>query len=175
MSRRWRFFWLVLLAVLLVGGVERLSPRQSDPHRQASEESPAAHQARADSPSPKGTRLVPLYPTGDIYVEKPKPKPKTKARAKKELQSKQPPGNSPPKPAFDGDRPVLEVGYDGIGFEPSQTARNGRDSLGLLGMRERAAMVKGEFIVESSPGAGTVIRVRVGETENSDEHSDTDC
>ena len=117
MSRRWRFFWLVLLAVLLVGGIERLPPRQSDPHRQASDESPATHQARAGSPSPKGTRLVPLYPTGDIYVEKPKPKPKTKARAKKELQSKQPPGNSPPKPAFDGDRPVLEVGYDGIGFE----------------------------------------------------------
>jgi hypothetical protein len=60
---------------------------------------------------------VPLYPAGDIYVEKPKPRPKTKARAKKEPQSKQPPRNSSPKPAFDGDRPVLEVGYDGIGFE----------------------------------------------------------
>jgi hypothetical protein len=62
---------------------------------------------------------VPLYPAGDIYVEKPEPKPKTKAKAKakEELQSKQPPTNSPPKPAFDGDRPVLEVGYDSIGFE----------------------------------------------------------
>jgi hypothetical protein len=113
MSRRWRFFWLVLLAVLLVGGIERLSPRQSDPHWQASEESPATHQARADATSPKGTRLVPLYPVGDIYVEKPKPK----AEPKKEPPRKNPPRNSPPKPSFDGDRPVLEVGYDSIGFE----------------------------------------------------------
>jgi len=52
---------------------------------------------------------VPLYPAGDIYVEKPKPK--------KEPPIKKPPRKSPPMPAFDGDRPVLEVGYDAIGFE----------------------------------------------------------
>lgn len=35
-------------------------------------------------------------------------------------------------------------------------ARNG-NRLGLLGMRERIEMVKGEFNIESAPGKGTTV------------------
>jgi signal transduction histidine kinase len=33
--------------------------------------------------------------------------------------------------------------------------------LGLFGMRERAEMLGGEFVIESSPGKGTTVRVEV--------------
>ena len=46
---------------------------------------------------------------------------------------------------------------DGSGFDPS--ANEGR--LGLIGMRERVDLVGGEFEVESSPGSGTTIYVRI--------------
>jgi len=47
---------------------------------------------------------------------------------------------------------------DGRGFDPA-TVRE--DGLGLVGMRERAALVGGRMVVESSPGAGTTIAVEV--------------
>ncbi|HXG75059.1 MAG TPA: GAF domain-containing sensor histidine kinase [Gaiellaceae bacterium] len=47
---------------------------------------------------------------------------------------------------------------DGRGFEPAAV---GPDSLGLAGMRERAALVGGRFRVESEPGRGTTIAVEV--------------
>ena len=37
----------------------------------------------------------------------------------------------------------------------------GRDGLGLLGMRERIALVDGRLEVESSPGSGTTLSVEV--------------
>ena len=46
---------------------------------------------------------------------------------------------------------------NGVGFEPA--AATGR--LGLLGMRERAALVGGDMEVESGPGAGTTVFVRI--------------
>jgi hypothetical protein len=36
-----------------------------------------------------------------------------------------------------------------------------RPSLGLIGMKERAALVGGEFAVDSQPGKGTTLRVRI--------------
>jgi signal transduction histidine kinase len=47
---------------------------------------------------------------------------------------------------------------DGQGFEERQASRNG---LGLLGMRERVALVDGRLTVESSPGAGTSLSIEV--------------
>ena len=47
---------------------------------------------------------------------------------------------------------------DGRGFGRGET-RN--DGLGLLGMRERVALVGGRLDVESSPGAGTTLSVEV--------------
>jgi signal transduction histidine kinase len=55
---------------------------------------------------------------------------------------------------------VLEVEDNGRGFDPPEVARR-RAGLGLLGMRERAAMLGGELQVESSPGRGARLRLRL--------------
>jgi two-component system sensor histidine kinase UhpB len=51
----------------------------------------------------------------------------------------------------------LEVIDDGIGFNPATMPTNTPDGLGLLGMRERMAMISGSLIIESEPGKGTRI------------------
>lgn len=75
-----------------------------------------------------------------------------------------------------GDRLQLIVEDDGIGFRPEQVLRHGSDSsgLGLRGMIERAALVGGEFQVESRPGHGTTLFLRVpldGEEQASHEET----
>ena len=47
---------------------------------------------------------------------------------------------------------------DGSGFDPAAVPR-GR--LGLVGMRERAAVIGGELEIESGPGKGTVVLIRI--------------
>jgi two-component system sensor histidine kinase UhpB len=59
-----------------------------------------------------------------------------------------------------GRRTVVRIADDGHGFDPSATA--GR--LGLIGMRERAVLAGGSVAVRSTPGAGTSIELRLGET-----------
>src|ERR671930_110919 len=59
--------------------------------------------------------------------------------------------------ARDGDRVELVVTDDGSGFTFDQAARG----LGIAGMRERALLVGGEVDVESRPGVGTRVRLRV--------------
>jgi signal transduction histidine kinase len=56
----------------------------------------------------------------------------------------------------------LNVEDDGIGFDPDQVApsENG-EGLGLLGMKERAALVGGALELNSRPGRGTSINVRI--------------
>jgi signal transduction histidine kinase len=54
----------------------------------------------------------------------------------------------------------LEVADDGAGFDPAATLRTG-GSLGLRSMRDRAGSVRGSAVVESAPGAGTVVRLEV--------------
>jgi glucose-6-phosphate-specific signal transduction histidine kinase len=49
---------------------------------------------------------------------------------------------------------------DGRGFDPVAAA-NGSGSMGLVNMRERAALVGGTLEIEASPGAGTTLFVRV--------------
>ncbi len=58
----------------------------------------------------------------------------------------------------DGDELELVVLDDGRGFDPANIDHGG---LGLAMMRERAAKVRGALSVASSPGAGTIVRVRV--------------
>jgi signal transduction histidine kinase len=54
------------------------------------------------------------------------------------------------------DSVVLEVGDDGVGFDPQDAIPSG---LGLRAMRERAEAVQARLEVVSAPGAGTLIRV----------------
>jgi len=64
------------------------------------------------------TQLVPLYPKGDLFVhktKKPKAKPKPK-RPRKVAASKKRKPSPLPKSSREGERPILEVGYDEIGF-----------------------------------------------------------
>ncbi len=54
---------------------------------------------------------------------------------------------------------VLIVEDDGKGFDADLASRSGR--LGMIGMRERAEMLGGRLLMESSPGSGTTIVVEV--------------
>ena len=53
---------------------------------------------------------------------------------------------------------VLVIEDDGVGFEA--TSPDPAHGIGLLGMRERAALVGATLEVESSPGNGTSIFIR---------------
>jgi signal transduction histidine kinase len=54
---------------------------------------------------------------------------------------------------------VLEIRDDGIGFDPEAGLQNA--GLGLDGMYERAAEIGGKLMMESTPNAGSTIRVEV--------------
>jgi len=54
---------------------------------------------------------------------------------------------------------VLEVRDDGAGFDPRAPRPEG--SFGLAGMRDRAALLGGDVSVESAPGRGTTIVLRI--------------
>jgi PAS domain S-box-containing protein len=56
-------------------------------------------------------------------------------------------------------RLCFEVSDNGKGFEPHTVAN--RKSFGLVGIRERVAMMEGDFELDSEPGRGTRIRVCV--------------
>jgi PAS domain S-box-containing protein len=58
-----------------------------------------------------------------------------------------------------GDWLVLTVSDNGIGMSPEQWTDS--SSLGLLGMRERVMLIGGEIQLQSSPGEGAMITVRV--------------
>jgi PAS domain S-box-containing protein len=62
-----------------------------------------------------------------------------------------------------GDHLLLRVQDDGIGFRPSAPRKP--QSLGLVGLRERALLMRGELRVDSSPGAGTRVEARIPTAE----------
>jgi PAS domain S-box-containing protein len=55
---------------------------------------------------------------------------------------------------------ALIVEDNGVGFDPSSAETFGQ-RLGLIGMRERAALVGGDLQIESTPGRGTTVIVRM--------------
>jgi PAS domain S-box-containing protein len=57
------------------------------------------------------------------------------------------------------DAVVLVVQDNGRGFSPSTPRKP--QSLGLMGLRERAQLLKGSFALESAPGHGTRVEVRI--------------
>jgi signal transduction histidine kinase len=56
---------------------------------------------------------------------------------------------------------ILLVEDAGKGFDPAANSGSDFNHMGLLGMSERTSMLSGEFIVESVPGRGTTIRVKI--------------
>jgi signal transduction histidine kinase len=56
---------------------------------------------------------------------------------------------------------VLDLDDDGCGFDPQQTDRGNGHHFGLKGMKERVERSGGKFQLESAPGKGVRIEVRV--------------
>ncbi|HTR39894.1 MAG TPA: PAS domain-containing protein [Bryobacteraceae bacterium] len=54
---------------------------------------------------------------------------------------------------------TLRIADDGQGFDPCAT--KGRNSLGLISMRERARLVNGDLRIQSEPGLGTTLEISV--------------
>jgi signal transduction histidine kinase/ligand-binding sensor domain-containing protein len=63
---------------------------------------------------------------------------------------------------------VLTVRDDGKGFARDGAAGSGRRGFGMLNVAERARMLGGQATVQSSPGQGTTVQVRIrpGESKN---------
>ena len=139
MTARWRTLWFVVLAVILVIGIDRVAVRSDTEHLQAQEkhdpDKPLADDPGARPREKMATaRFVPLYAAGDLFVRsppKPKKTPKKAPETKPEKSSKANPTKpttstekpvarrrapSPVSRKLDGDRPQLEVAYDEIGF-----------------------------------------------------------
>ncbi len=64
---------------------------------------------------------------------------------------------------FEDDVVAVDVEDDGQGFDVEATLARGKDGspFGLMGMRERVDLLGGSLVVESRPGEGTSVRVRV--------------
>ena len=54
----------------------------------------------------------------------------------------------------------LEIQDNGCGFDPTAPVSESGSGLGLLGMRERLAMIGGELDIDSAPNRGTTISAR---------------
>ncbi|XAS72264.1 sensor histidine kinase [Micrococcaceae bacterium Sec5.1] len=66
--------------------------------------------------------------------------------------------------SFLGSEITLDIFDDGVGFEPSTAVGNARGDgtgVGLQGLRERLAALEGSLDIESAPGEGTVVALRV--------------
>jgi signal transduction histidine kinase len=59
----------------------------------------------------------------------------------------------------DAGRLSLRVSDDGCGFDPARPRKP--QSLGLAGLRERVLILKGELSIDSAPGRGTAVEVRL--------------
>jgi PAS domain S-box-containing protein len=60
---------------------------------------------------------------------------------------------------FEEEYACLEITDDGVGFDPAKARESG--GMGLLGMKERVRRIEGSLIVESAPGRGTAVKVKV--------------
>jgi signal transduction histidine kinase len=60
-------------------------------------------------------------------------------------------------PDSDEGHVLIEVTDDGRGFDPGDADRG----FGLLGMRERVTLVRGELELQSRPGKGTTVTARI--------------
>ena len=71
---------------------------------------------------------------------------------------------------------TLEVRDNGRGITEDKLLAS--DSLGILGMRERAMLLGGELSIKAPPGSGTTVKVRIPEAKHTrrephhDQHPD---
>lgn len=59
----------------------------------------------------------------------------------------------------DGKMIILQIKDDGKGFDISASSK--KQTLGILGMKERSLGMGGEYVIESSPGKGTAVTVAI--------------
>jgi PAS domain S-box-containing protein len=59
----------------------------------------------------------------------------------------------------EGGHLILQIHDDGKGFDPGEA--NAPKSLGLVGMQERAFLIDADFKIETVPGAGTTVTLRI--------------
>lgn len=71
----------------------------------------------------------------------------------------------------DGHHVVTEIWDDGRGYDV-EAERRGGGGLGLMGMLERAASVEGHVDLESTPGAGTTVRLHLPVREGAEVSDD---
>lgn len=55
----------------------------------------------------------------------------------------------------------LSIEDDGLGFDPENIVRVGKNSMGLMFMRERVIQLNGDFQIESKKGKGTLILIDI--------------
>ena len=134
MSKHWRIWLFVILAIVFVIGVDQITARSQSEHRQTQtkrdSQKPIASKPDTSPQTPTATaRLVPMYGEGDLHVRKvAKPKKKKPTKKKRKVQKKsikklikkvrRSPRAKPVSASrkLAGNRPVLEVTYDEIGF-----------------------------------------------------------
>jgi signal transduction histidine kinase len=63
--------------------------------------------------------------------------------------------------SYMGSELTLDVRDDGVGFDPAAVVPGADSGVGLVGMRRRAARLAGDLVVESEPGEGTAVSLRV--------------
>jgi signal transduction histidine kinase len=70
----------------------------------------------------------------------------------------------------------VRVRDDGRGFDPQakKSPLNGRPSLGLAGIQERARLLGGESLISSQPGQGTLVEVTIPCAKSPEEESTND-
>ncbi|MFL5300128.1 MAG: sensor histidine kinase, partial [Anaeromyxobacteraceae bacterium] len=56
---------------------------------------------------------------------------------------------------------VIEIEDDGQGFDPARGGDTSRPHYGIMGIAERAELLGGRASVDSAPGKGTRVEVRV--------------
>jgi len=65
---------------------------------------------------------------------------------------------------------LLIVEDNGAGFDLQAVLQADEKGLGLIGMRERAALVAGTIEIESQPNSGTTIVVKIPVPKQAEEH-----
>ncbi len=67
---------------------------------------------------------------------------------------------------------TMIVEDNGQGFDFAAVSKRGDQCLGLMGMRERVNLLGASFVIESAPGEGTTISVRIPLGEDSNANTD---